>query len=70
MGIKKSSLFSLLQIGDKYDIKSLVTKSLDELSQNLNQDNIINTLHAADLVNANALKNTAITYIARNLKVS
>ena len=60
----------MLQIGDKYDIKSLVTKSLDELSQNLNQDNIINTLHAADLVNANALKNTAITYIARNLKVS
>ena len=63
-------LFSLLQIADKYDIKSLVNKCLDELSQNLNLDNVINTLQAADLVNSDELKKAAITYITSNLKVT
>ena len=62
--------FSLLRIGDKYDIKSLVKKCSDELSQNLNLHDVIDILYTADSVNAGQLKNTAITYIATNLRVS
>ena len=57
---------SLLAIGDKYNIKGLANLCERELSKNIELNNAINILEAADKVGADYLKSCAVSFVAAN----
>ena len=65
---KFSILFSLLLIGDKYNIKGLTDFCEVELSKDLHVDEVIQILDAADKVQeAKRLRKVCVQFIAKNL---
>jgi hypothetical protein len=56
----------LLAIGDKYNIKGLVNLCERELSKDIELNNAINILEAADKVGAEYLKSCAVSFVAAN----
>ena len=55
-------------IGDKYDLKELVRFCEEELANDLELENAIDFLLLAEKLNSEHLKDSAISFIAKNLK--
>lgn len=58
----------LLDIGDKYLIKNLVSECKQYLKDNISKENFIDVILCADKVNAESLKETVIDFIIKNCK--
>ena len=59
----------MLLIGDKYDLKELVQFCEQELAKSLGLENAIEFLGMAEKGNSKYLKDTAMTFISKNLKI-